>query len=49
VEDIFGRKMEFTHMRFEVLAFAMRNTITVDAAIEKLGQRIADEIAEVLA
>jgi hypothetical protein len=48
VEDVFGRKAEFTYMRMEVLAFAMRNTITVDDAIEKLGQRIADEIAEAL-
>lgn len=48
MEDIFGRKVEFTYMRMEVLAFAMRNTISVDDAIEKLGQRIADEIAEEL-
>ena len=40
--------MEFRSMRMEVLAFALRNSINVDDAVERLGQVIADQAAEVL-
>jgi hypothetical protein len=40
--------MEFTYMRMEVLAFALRNSMSVDDAVEVLGQVMADQIEEAL-